>query len=213
MKKLVYAALALLAFPAWGMAQEEDRLLQLLKSELEYNMDELRKQELPPYYMSLRVNETYRVDLASSFGAMSSSNETEGRTVVPQIRLGNPELDNFKYMNQGIPAGRNGQTPQGAMLPLGDDAVEGIREAIWRETLKRYDYAVDIYNQSKSQAAVSVEDEDKAPASLKPRRHLTMRRRCLPGGSALILRLGRNGWTRFPPCSSPCRNCRKGARG
>ena len=163
MKKLVYAALALLAFPAWGMAQEEDRLLQLLKSELEYNMDELRKQELPPYYMSLRVNETYRVDLASSFGAMSSSNETEGRTVVPQIRLGNPELDNFKYMNQGIPAGRNGQTPQGAMLPLGDDAVEGIREAIWRETLKRYDYAVDIYNQSKSQAAVSVEDEDKAP--------------------------------------------------
>ena len=127
MKKLVYVAMFLLAFPSWGMAQEEDRLLQLLKSELEYNMDELRKQELPPYYMSLRVNETYRVDLASSFGAMSSSNETEGRTVVPQIRLGNPELDNFKYMNQGIPAGRSGQTPQGAMLPLGDDAVEGIR--------------------------------------------------------------------------------------
>ena len=49
MKKLVYVAMVLLAFPSWGMAQKDERLLQVLEQELEYSFNELKKQKLPPY--------------------------------------------------------------------------------------------------------------------------------------------------------------------
>ena len=83
--------------------------------------------------------------------------------MVPQIRLGGPELDNFKYNAQGGIAGPNAQGARGVILPLDDDASDAIREAIWRETLQRYEYARVMYDQAKTKASVSVEDEDKAP--------------------------------------------------
>lgn len=48
-------------------------------------------------------------------------------------------------------------------LPLDDAAPEAIREAIWRETLKRYEFARNMYDQVKTKTSMSVEDEDKAP--------------------------------------------------
>lgn len=143
-------------------AQEQDKLLQLLKQELQYNMSELKKQEQAPYYMSFRAGEIYNLNVTSSFGAINGFSEMKGRTMTPQIRLGSPELDNFKYSSQGAFT-RGQQMSQGVMLPLDDEFTDAIREAIWRETLKRYKYACDMYDKAKAQATVSVEDEDKAP--------------------------------------------------
>lgn len=142
-------------------AQEQDKLLQLMKSELQYSMNELKKQEHVPYHMSFRANELYALTLSSSFGAADGFSEMEGRTLTPQIRLGSPALDNFKYSSQGAVT-RGQQMSQGVMLPLSDDFTDALREAIWRETLKRYKFACDRYEQAKAQATVSVEDEDKA---------------------------------------------------
>lgn len=143
-------------------AQEQDKLLQLMKSELQYSMNELKKQEHVPYHMSLRANEMYVLSLSSSFGALNGENEVTGRTLTPQIRLGSPALDNFKYSSQGAVT-RGQQMSQGVLLPLEDDFTDALREAIWRETLKRYKFACDQYDKTKAQATVSVEDEDKAP--------------------------------------------------
>lgn len=143
-------------------AQEHDRLLQLLKQELRYTLCELQKQEHAPYHMSFRVSEIYTLNVTSSFGAVSNYSEVKGRTLTPQIRLGSPALDNFKYSSQGAPT-RGQQMSQGVLLPLGDESTDAIREAIWRETLQRYKYACDLYDKTKAQATVSVEDEDKAP--------------------------------------------------
>ena len=103
------------------------------------------------------------ITVVSSFGAVTNSNENRMRTLVPQVRLGSPELDNFKYNMQGGMAGPNAQGARGVVLPLDDDATEEIREAIWRETLKRYEFARNMYDQAKTRATVSVADEDKAP--------------------------------------------------
>ena len=143
--------------------EQEDRLLQLMKQELKYNMEELKKQESVPYYMNMRAMDDYTITVVSSFGAVTSANENRMRTLVPQIRLGSADLDNFKYNMQGGIAGPNAQGAQGVILPLDDQATDAIREAIWRETLQRYEFARNMYDQAKTRATVSVEDEDKAP--------------------------------------------------
>lgn len=46
---------------------------------------------------------------------------------------------------------------------MDDSATEAIREAIWQETLKRYEFARNMYDQAKTRTTVSVADEDKSP--------------------------------------------------
>ena len=143
-------------------AQEQDRLLQLLKSELQVTLDELNKQDLPPYYLNFRAMDEYNVNISSSFGALSGSNAVRVRRLVPHVRLGSPELDNFKYNSQGVAANRRGGMPQGVLLPLSNEFSDAVREAIWRETLKRYNFARTQLEASRTKATVSVEDEDKS---------------------------------------------------
>ena len=54
-------------------AQEQDKLLQLLKQELAADMQELQKQENPPYHMNFRVMDDRTVNISSSFGATMMS--------------------------------------------------------------------------------------------------------------------------------------------
>lgn len=160
-----YVLILLLYSFNYAIAQgQPDPLLPLLKQELQYNQEELKKQDLPPYHICLRVLDEYNVSISSSFGVIASSIDYRTRVLVPQIRLGSPELDNFKYNSQGAAVGLPGQgSAMGAYLPLEDRFTESIREAIWQETLKRYQIARDHYENAKTKASVSVEDEDKAP--------------------------------------------------
>ena len=160
--KLFFAGI-LCCYFTLASGQQDDRLLQLLKQELQYNMQELKKQEQPPYYMNLRVMDDYSVRITSNFGAIFSSQEVRTRFLVPQIRLGSPDLDNFKYNALGAASSRGEQMIQGVPLPLEDEFEDATREAIWRETLKRYQFACDQFEATKTKASVSVEDEDKAP--------------------------------------------------
>ena len=161
--RLFLSGVLLLTFSGVFSQEQEDRLLQLMKQELKYNMEELKKQESAPYYMNLRVMDDYTVSVTSSFGAVAVSSENHTRMLVPQVRLGSSELDNFKYNQQGGVAGEKSRGAQGVFLPLDDAASEAIREAIWRETLKRYEFARNMYDQVKTKTSMSVEDEDKAP--------------------------------------------------
>ena len=68
-------------------AQEQDKLLQLLKQELAADMQELQKQENPPYHMNFRVMDDRTVNISSSFGATMMSVEQHSRSMVPQIRV------------------------------------------------------------------------------------------------------------------------------
>lgn len=166
MKKSI-GIIFLLCFTSFLLqGQEKDELLQLLKQELKYNMEELQKKELPPYYMNLRVEDMYQSAITSNFGAVLSSNETHTRILVPQIRLGSYELDNFKYSSQGL-INFNGTPVSPMYLPLNDSYSDAIRQAIWQETIKRYDFAANVYEQTKSRAATTVEDEDKSPCFSK----------------------------------------------
>ncbi len=162
MKQIIIAFTFLLG-SASTFAQQNDKLLQTLKSELNYSMQQLQKQpDHKPYYMSMRVEDKYILSLNSAFGEKNGEQEIRSRLFAPQIRIGSKELDNFKYMNQGTQQYKGMAVSQSTMLPLDDNAYDGIRAAIWDETNKRYKYACKIYDETKTKMATSAENEDKA---------------------------------------------------
>lgn len=145
-------------------AQEQDRLLQLLKEELAKDMEELQKQKLPPYYMNLRVIDNKRASISSAFGATMAAVKEHIRNVVPQIRVGNDALDNFKYQAMGKPADRSGNVPMAYIGIEDEEGGDATRQAIWKEVMQRYNIAVDRYQQAETRHSVSVADEDQAPS-------------------------------------------------
>ena len=154
--------LSLLFFPkAYGQGQ--DKLLGLLKEELAQQMKELKDEEFPPYHMNYRVIHVPSSVVYVSFGAVMNSQQYRSRTLVPQIRLGNEKLDNFRFNQMGSAMSRF-QGPSVARLPLDEENNEdAVRQAIWDEVNNRYKFAVDMYQKTKAESSVNVEEEDKAP--------------------------------------------------
>ena len=142
-------------------AQESDVLLQTLKDELNSDYQQLRQQPVKPYFMSLRVNDFRRVTIQSNMGVAATEDIQEGRTLTPQIRVGNPRLDNFKLITQGA-ANTQGRDIAPWVLPMNDSDVEGIRAGIWSEVRRRYDFAVNVYRETQAKVSTNVADEDTA---------------------------------------------------
>ena len=153
----------LLASASGVFAQQDDKLLQVLKDELNKEMQELQKTENPPYHMNFRVMDEKVVNISANFGVLQGVREQHTRTLVPQVRVGSMELDNFKYNPMGSPTTTRTSSSM-AYLPIeGDNWEDAIRQAIWAETESRYEFAVESYQQAKTKSTVSVADEDKAP--------------------------------------------------
>ena len=144
-------------------AQQSDNLLHTMKQELDYDMQQLKKQDLKPYYMSMRIEDRYQLNIASNFGTLNSSKEARVRRFTPQIRLGDKNLDNFKYTTQGTQTVQGMVVSQPALLPLDDNATNSIKAAMTKEVNNRYNYACTMYQQAKAKVATSVANEDKAP--------------------------------------------------
>ena len=119
-----------------------DSLLTTLKNELKYNMEALQKQKKAPYFMSLRLQDSKTIMVESNLGNATTMSQRQ-RMVTPQIRLGSYELDNFKYQNQGSGAfGQNSRNGKGALIPVSGQVIPAMRQAIWKEVLRRYDIAL-----------------------------------------------------------------------
>lgn len=159
--KVIIAVSLLLSTTITSVAQQNDKLLQLLKNELNYNMKELQKQETKPYFMSFRVEDDFKATVVSNFGATQMVDTVGARIFVPQIRVGNMQLDNFKYNNQGGNTTAKEKTPT-ARLPLFSNSEPALKVAIWEETLRRYKIAEARFKGVKTQVQTSVANEDKA---------------------------------------------------
>ncbi len=134
---------------------ENDTLLRVLREELAADFEELQKQELKPYFMSFRVQESFDARIIATFGFLGASEQNHKRTFSPQIRLGSPELDNFKFNNQS----NNGPIP----IPLTDASPDALRASIWMMMLDAYDRAANAYRNAQSRLRTQADNEDKAP--------------------------------------------------
>ena len=160
---VIFSCFLSLLFVPKTYGQGQDKLLGLLKEELAQQMKELKDEEFPPYHMNYRVIDVTSSVVSASFGALMNSQQYRSRTLVPQIRLGDEKLDNFRFNQMGSAMSRF-QGPSMARLPLDEENNEdAVRQAIWDEVNNRYKFAVDMYQKTKAESSVNVEEEDKAP--------------------------------------------------
>lgn len=163
MKKIFISLFALLSATAVAAQAGSDKLLQVMKSEMTFDFEQLQKQKLKPYFMSLRVEDNHNMSVVSSFGSINSTDDSHRRIVVPQVRVGSPEFDNFKYVSQG----QDPRTAREVPIALNDDAETSIRQSICAETTRRYDFACMMYDAAKAKAQTGTMSEDKAPCFSK----------------------------------------------
>lgn len=160
---VIFSCFLSLLFVPKTYGQGQDKLLGLLKEELAQQMKELKDEEFSPYHMNYRVIDVTSSVVSASFGALMNSQQYRSRTLVPQIRLGDEKLDNFRFNQMGAAMSRY-QGPSVARLPLDEENNEdAVRQAIWDEVNNRYKFAVDMYQKTKAESSVNVEEEDKAP--------------------------------------------------
>ena len=160
---VIFSCFLSLLFVPKTYGQGQDKLLGLLKEELAQQMKELKGEEFPPYHMNYRVIDVTSSVVSASFGALMNSQQYRSRTLVPQIRLGDEKLDNFRFNQMGAAMSRY-QGPSVARLPLDEENNEdAVRQAIWDEVNNRYKFAVDMYQKTKAESSVNVEEEGKAP--------------------------------------------------
>lgn len=141
--------------------RSQDKLLDLMSEELNRNFSELKLQEIPPYYISYRVEEVKSFTISGSFGNLTASNDNTKRTLTVQTRIGDKNLDNFHELRDNY-SDFMGDFYEGASIVL-DNNSDAVKQALWLETDKQFKKSVDRYSKVKANVAVKIEAEDKAP--------------------------------------------------
>lgn len=154
---LSLTALVFIQLPA------QDKMLDLLKSELKSQMTILQKGEYPPYYMNYRVVDNHTRTIRSAMGATNTVEEEKQLIFVPQIRIGTPEFDNFREAQNGTPTSRF-MAPPTILLPKDlQNGMDAFKEIIKEEVNNRYKYALISLDRAKASKGVQVENADKSP--------------------------------------------------
>jgi len=136
-------------------AAPADSLLAILQSEMTRNLDVLKKQDAPPYFVGYGVTDARTTSITATFGAIVQSGENHTRTLTSEVRVGNYDLDSSHQMRGGSTGGSSfARVP----LPLTDDEVP-IRAVIWRATDRRYKDAVASLMRVKTNVATKVKEE------------------------------------------------------
>lgn len=149
--------LTLLLIFVCGVTWSQDKMLDILKSELKYQMEGLSKQQPAPYYMDFKVTDSEVDYIQSSFGATMSKVSDHSRLFMPHIRVGDNMVDNFYYTSQA-------SAPQSNLARISiDDNESVVRSAIWSTVDRVYQSAKITYAQTKAQNEVNIKQEDTAP--------------------------------------------------
>ena len=144
-----------------AQTEQSDSILRTLKEELNYSMAQLKQKPVPAYFMSLRMQDSQTLTINSDLGA-ASVNDNHSRFIVPNIRIGSKELDNYKFENQGIEQANN-RGAQGDGVAISGGPLRQYRDEIWYASMNRYRTAVKRYEEAVAKSRTDAEFEDKSP--------------------------------------------------
>lgn len=132
-------------------------VLSAEKAELERSMEQLKNQDVPPYFLSYEIVETRSATVIGSFGALSHSAENRHRLLRVNLRVGDYALDNTRRAGAGALADRY----SAIAIPIEDDPA-AIRSILWYQTDRRYKQAVEELATARTVSQVNVAREDKS---------------------------------------------------
>jgi TldD protein len=137
-------------------AFSQDKLINILDEEVQRELQTLKQQETPAYYISYRVDEMSTYSIAASFGSLATSLGSKTNRLTVTIRVGTPKLDNFHTL-RGSPDNSGFSLP--AELPSAEEPL-AVKQVLWSATNEAYQQAVSKLARVKANVAVKVQEED-----------------------------------------------------
>jgi predicted Zn-dependent protease len=155
--------LVLLLFFSLGLCAQTpaDPVLPVMQQELDRNLQNLKKTQTPPYFLSYQLTDNRGIQIAASFGALTSSTDQTTRLLDLDLRVGDYSLDNTHPVRDASAFRDMGDRFERQKVPL-DDNPEALRVALWRETERKYRGAVQALQQVKANVQVKVAAEDRS---------------------------------------------------
>lgn len=148
----------------FGSAQKiesPDTAMQSLKQELDRSFTSLKKEELPPYYISYQLTDRRSSSVSASFGALTSSSDGQTRMLDIDLRVGSYKLDSSH--SGDVPESLAFRFDQSrAQTPI-EDGAEALRVALWLETDRHYKEAVQRFEAIQTDRKMEKKDEDESP--------------------------------------------------
>lgn len=145
--------LAAFLFLFWANAiLAQDKLFTILKSEINREYDQLKKNDDKLYYMSYRVEDILTYRITSSFGVINNIDSGRRRIFTPDVRYGSYKLDNMHGAEYG-----NASTD----LPLHNNE-DAIRLVLWSRTDGAFKNALSRYENIATGKKVRAAEEDTA---------------------------------------------------
>jgi predicted Zn-dependent protease len=136
----------------------QDKLVDILKTEVDRNFTILKDRPVPAYYVSYRVQDMQTYTIVASFGKLLfNSNLRHQRLFNVDVRVGDYEMDNTRE----IKGGNRPDDFSANQLVLENNPV-AIQKALWRNTDQVYKDAVKQFENVKANVAVKVASEDKS---------------------------------------------------
>ncbi len=160
----------LLVLAGWGRTptatadEPAAGLLDLLNSELRYNLEQLALPDgTKPYYIAYAVADQQNTTLSATLGALLADEAGQQRTLDVDVRVGDYALDSthklrgnlldFDFSELGI------SLP--TLLSLTDDEA-AVRHALWLATDQKFKAAAKKFERVRTNLKTKVEEEDKS---------------------------------------------------
>jgi TldD protein len=142
-----------------SLCRAQDKLINILDEEIQREMQILKQQETPVYYISYRIDEISNYLINTSFGALTYSDESKSRYLTVTVRVGAPGMDNYHQVRDDL------IDYGGSSVIDVPDTEEplAIKQLLWNITNISYQQAVSNFTKVKANVAVKVEEEDKSP--------------------------------------------------
>jgi len=143
-------------------------VLTAAQTELSRSFEQLKQQDVAPYFLSYQITETRSAMVIGSFGTLTYSAPSRERQVRVDVRVGDYALDNTRLLRSGAPdPGRFTVAP----VPLEDDPT-AIRTTLWFVTDRAYKSAVEQLQDVRTRSRVQVAPEDaSSDFSKEPAQH------------------------------------------
>jgi len=135
-------------------------MLTAMSFELNREMRGFASQPTPPYFISYEIAEANTATIRGSFGAIDENIRERHRSLIVDLRVGTPKLDNTH-------GARSGFFGVAALMGLGgftavplDDDTAAVRAVLWSQTDQRFKTAVQTLSSAHTNAALTVQAED-----------------------------------------------------
>jgi len=134
-------------------------LLPLLNAEVRRNLDVLKKEATPAYFIGYSIHDEQVSQIVAAAGMLQRSDDSHRRYGGVEVRVGDYTLDNTHPIRGDVGGGPRTST---ITLPLADDA-RAIRLAFWRATDRAFKQATETLTRVKTNVAAKVQEDNPAP--------------------------------------------------